>query len=81
MVKQEQVKVLTSEVAKYQHHLMLEKVKSNKFCAMLADLDAQFELFKASEDMAEMKTRQMEVLATEVATVRRHLMLEKDTTK
>jgi hypothetical protein len=30
MVKQEQVKVLTSEVAKYQHHLMMEKETTQK---------------------------------------------------
>ena len=43
MVKQEQVKVLTSEVAKYQHHLMLEKAKLKKLYEMVADLDAQLE--------------------------------------
>jgi hypothetical protein len=43
MVKQEQVKVLTSEVAKYQHHLMLEKAKTKKLCEMVANLEAKFE--------------------------------------
>jgi hypothetical protein len=31
VIKQEQFKVLTSEVAKYQHHLMMEKEKMRNF--------------------------------------------------
>ena len=43
MVKQEQVKVLTSEVAKYQQHLMLEKGKGKERLGRIVAMEAQLE--------------------------------------